>query len=56
MRQSLDPMAASWAQPDWEGGRLLTVKSPQQVGGAGGLAAVRGPSQARPGAPTELAA
>lgn len=32
MRQSLDPMAASWAQPDWEGGRLLTIKSPQQVG------------------------
>lgn len=28
-RQSLDPMAAAWEQ-DWEPGRLLTVKSPEQ--------------------------
>lgn len=28
-RQSLDPMASAWEQ-DWEPGRLLTVKSPEQ--------------------------
>jgi hypothetical protein len=29
-RQSLDPMAASWADEQWAPGRLLTVKSSAQ--------------------------
>jgi hypothetical protein len=29
-RPSLDPMAAAWEQA-WEPGRLLTVKSPEQL-------------------------